>query len=413
MDRRRFLKLAGAASLATMLPMGRSRSLAAATQRSGKPPILVTFTVNGGWDPTFMFAPKGKPVDANYSLADVQQIGNFTVAPSSPGLVDFVRKYQDKLLVINGIDSDTVDHTTGRRYLASGQSAPGYPHISALWAAASGALLDMPFAGNSGFADTQGMLPLAPLLSAGDLRPLVETASPKGPTSEWPWLRAQIDARSQRLQSRQTLLQYGMQHGQFADVRQHNARLDLLPTIIDDVIANVPAKQHNDPLDSLVVPTLAYCASGMTIGVHIFCSFLDTHANHDVDHPKALDEVFGCVDYLWEGAKYLGFDDRLIVLMVSDFGRTAAYNSALGKDHWPIGSAVVMGAGIPGNRVVGAIDNDLQTVKINAKTLRNDDQGVHLRPEHLHQAMRNFLGIAQHPLAQRFPFICEDVALFG
>ena len=34
--------------------------------------------------------------------------------------------------------------------------------------------------------------------------------------------------------------------------------------------------------------------------------------------------------------------DRMVVVIGSDFGRTNFYNSADGKDHWPIGSFIIM-----------------------------------------------------------------------
>ena len=49
------------------------------------------------------------------------------------------------------------------------------------------------------------------------------------------------------------------------------------------------------------------------------------------------------IDFLWEFAEIHGVADRLVVVMGSDFGRTNHYNVDAGKDHWPIGSFVVMG----------------------------------------------------------------------
>ena len=31
------------------------------------------------------------------------------------------------------------------------------------------------------------------------------------------------------------------------------------------------------------------------------------------------------------------------------------------------------------------------------------EQGVHVRPEHIHQALRQFAGITDHPFSQKFP----------
>ena len=46
--------------------------------------------------------------------------------------------------------------------------------------------------------------------------------------------------------------------------------------------------------------------------------------------------------YLWDYAEEHGVADRMVVVLGSDFGRTNFYNAVDGKDHWPIGSFIVM-----------------------------------------------------------------------
>ena len=43
-------------------------------------------------------------------------------------------------------------------------------------------------------------------------------------------------------------------------------------------------------------------------------------------------------------------------------------NSRNGRDHWPFGGALMLGGGIAGGRVVGATDDDLRGLNINANT---------------------------------------------
>jgi hypothetical protein len=63
-----------------------------------------------------------------------------------------------------------------------------------------------------------------------------------------------------------------------------------------------------------------------------------------------------------------------------------------------------MGAGILGNRVIGATDEKQFLVPINAKTLTTDkDAGIRVRPEHIHDELRMHAGIALHEFSQRFP----------
>ena len=47
----------------------------------------------------------------------------------------------------------------------------------------------------------------------------------------------------------------------------------------------------------------------------------------------------------------------MVVVMGPDFGRTNKYNADLGKDHWPIGSFIIMEKNQGWtNRVVGETD---------------------------------------------------------
>ena len=102
--------------------------------------------------------------------------------------------------------------------------------------------------------------------------------------------------------------------------------------------------------------------------------------------------------------------------MGSDFGRTNAYNAKYGKDHWPIGSYVIMEKNQPWtNRMVGETDARHFAQRINPATLARDDQtGTIIYPKHVHKALRRYLGIEHTPEALRFPFHnTEDFAFFG
>ena len=80
------------------------------------------------------------------------------------------------------------------------------------------------------------------------------------------------------------------------------------------------------------------------------------------------------MDFLWDYAEQHGVADRLMVAIGSDFGRTNHYNAEGGKDHWPIGSYVVMEKNQPWtNRVVGETDSLHFAQKINPCILRRDD----------------------------------------
>ena len=130
----------------------------------------------------------------------------------------------------------------------------------------------------------------------------------------------------------------------------------------------------------------------------------DTHARNDAGQGWLLANLTDGLDYLWEYAERHGIADRLFVVVGSDFGRTNFYNADDGKDHWPIGSYVVMEKGRGWtNRVVGETDGLHFAQRINPRTLRRDDRnGTIIYPKHVHKALRRYLGVDRRE--RGFPF---------
>jgi uncharacterized protein (DUF1501 family) len=129
----------------------------------------------------------------------------------------------------------------------------------------------------------------------------------------------------------------------------------------------------------------------------------DSHANNDKDQMKLIPEFLAGIAYLVRRAGELKIREQLVVVVQSEMGRTPNYNQGNGKDHWSIGSALFLGKGIKGNRVVGATDEKQFAVPVDPKTLKMDKaKGVRVRPEHVHEALRELAGIQEHSLAKKF-----------
>ena len=106
----------------------------------------------------------------------------------------------------------------------------------------------------------------------------------------------------------------------------------------------------------------------------------------------------------------------MVVVIGSDFGRTNFYNSAQGKDHWPIGSFIIMEKNQPwAGRAVGETDGAALRLPGESAHPSSRRPGRHHHlPEARTQGAAALLGIANTPGAQRFPFNnTEDFAFFG
>jgi hypothetical protein len=124
---------------------------------------------------------------------------------------------------------------------------------------------------------------------------------------------------------------------------------------------------------------------------------------------KLIPEFLAGIAYFVRRAEELGIRDKLVVIIQSEMGRTPNYNKGNGKDHWSIGSIMFMGQGIAGNRVIGATDGGQFAVPLNPATLQLEkEKGIRVRPEHLHIALREAAGIAEHPMAKKFPLVIPE-----
>jgi uncharacterized protein (DUF1501 family) len=168
---------------------------------------------------------------------------------------------------------------------------------------------------------------------------------------------------------------------------------------------NIPKERLSQQADI----ALAAFKAGVCVSANLSIGQFDSHANNDADQMKLIPEFLAGIRYLMRRAEELKIRDRLVVIVQSEMGRTPNYNGGNGKDHWSIGSILFLGKGIKGNRVIGATDEKQFHVPINPQTLACDPKGgVRVRPEHIHTALREMAGIADHAFSKRFPLGVAD-----
>lgn len=145
--------------------------------------------------------------------------------------------------------------------------------------------------------------------------------------------------------------------------------------------------------------------AGVSVAADLNLGGFDSHENNDSQQEPLLIELSEGIDYLWDAAEEAGIADRLLVLVGSDFSRTPYYNAGDGKDHWPYGSYIIMEKGANyTNRMVAGTDELQDVVKIDPKTLKPSTFGTKILTSHVHDALRDYLGLANAPIAAVFPF---------
>ena len=177
------------------------------------------------------------------------------------------------------------------------------------------------------------------------------------------------------------------------------------------VTPHIPQTIPKDPLSQQAEIALASIKAGVCVSANLSIGQFDSHQKNDEDQMKLIPRFLASIDYLLRRAEELQIRERLVVVIQSEMGRTPAYNTGDGKDHWSIGSIMFLGPGIRGNRVIGATNAGQFAVPINPSTLQlSPEDGIRVRPEHIHVALRELAGITDHDYSRQFSFKVEDKA---
>lgn len=421
MKRRDFVKLCGGLGLAASLPdLLMSRAMAAdATPYTGL--ALITIKASGGWDHSFFCDPRENPSINHWaSTSKAGLAGNLRFAPVAEN-AEFFNKYYDRMLVINGVDLQTNGHDSASMAHHTG-TLSGLPTSNTLFAAVNGVGLPMPWLRDGGETGTQILQPYTNLPTLDQIRQL---ANPNSLSSTRLYHRqsdlAIIESfRTARLQAQQsaagTLPFTGRKLDQLLAANGSRALMSSLAAALPDSIDTLDLKGEKVGLVSPVHRFLIAIQAGVCATASMLTTAgFDTHSNHDAIHPNSLKQLTRTVDYLWTKAEAMGIADRLVVHLSSDVGRTPGYNANNGKDHWSLGSTVIMMKNQPWtNRVVGISGPNHEKVAIDPLTLQAKTTGVQLRMAHVHQALRSILGVdPQQALALRYPFSEPDIGLLN
>ncbi len=429
MKRRTFVK--GVLTPAVSAVSGFRLPLANASDYEGK--LFVFVQAEGGWDPTSFCDPKtntpGEKVINHWAEnGEIRQAGNLSYAAFGNN-AEFFDKYYDRMLVINGVDAQTNAHSVGIVHNWSGRVSEGYPSMTALLAAHHGPDLSLAYLSYGGYSDTANLTTYTRLNEPNRIRNI---ATPNLTVwdnslrylnqSDWETLKTFRATNIERLAAAPQLLPRAVRNRRLYVAGLSSAATEGLKAYAALIPPEdeLERKEEFGRLESQLrrqaqLTILAFKAK-VAVSADLWLGGFDTHANHDPDHNWLLGNLTDSVDYLWDLAETHEVADRLVVVMGSDFGRTNHYNVDAGKDHWPIGSFIVMEKNQSWtNRVVGETDALHFAHKVHPTTLQRDDaNGTVIHPKHVHKALRRYFGIEDSLGAQKFPFHnTEDFAFFG
>lgn len=418
MHRRDFLRVAAAAGCAVATSPLFPKLAYADAPYAG--PYWVTIHAGGGWDPTLLCDPKGRATENDpdplnmYFRDEIEEVGPFRFAPVE-GHRAFFERHRDRLLVINGIDTETNSHETGRITVWSGKAADTAPAFGALVAAVKDRRAPASFLSYGGHSETAGLVPATRLPDVSSIREVAFPHLLRADDAESALFtdatrdrirNAQLD-RLERVAGRSTLPR---------EQRATNVLFDANST--DNSLRRLAERLPSDlsggnPLFAQAEVACASFAAGVCVSASLSVGGFDTHGDHDARHTPRLQQVIEGVNYLMDQAEAQGIADQLYVIVGSEFGRTPGYNEGMGKDHWSITSMMLMGPGIQGGRVIGGTDERQRPLNVDPATLAIAESGTRIRPGHIHAALRNLAGVSGDPSAAQHYLNDDALPLFG
>lgn len=432
MQRRELLKAMVVAGMLPSAGLLSAPARAAVTRYEG--PVYLVLFAEGGWDVTSFCDPKDGLIQPNgvgpsvrinnWSASEtVQTAQGIRYAPFADNASLFTN-HGSKMLVLNGLDAQTNAHSAGVRHVFSGRFADGYPAVTALAAAEHGAGLPLAFLSNGGYRETAGLTSFSLMQDPSTLGNLVNTNAPQWGAHQFhrPETMSLMDQyrheRMDRLQARASLTRRLSKASEFMESSAAGRdQLKTLDSFLPETSAPTTDADGNwFPLLRQIQLSLVSMAAGLTVAADVVQWGFDTHANHDSEQGTALRNLAAGVDYLWQEAANLdalhgtNLTGRLRVVIASDFSRTPWYNDGAGKDHWPIGSAILMQNNGFSQSVVGQTTATHDAIGLSAN-LNASESGTIMTPAHFQALLRHWSGTETSVYQQRFPLADEGLDL--
>ena len=417
--RRDFLKLCGLVGLGFACPGGLA-SLARAATKEEPPyagPFYLVFNASGGWDTTYLMDPKGiNEINRLYQEGDIQTKGAHKFAPTGKHKTggmsneEFFGEFGSELLTLNGLDYSVNNHSPGARYMATGKlDSLAYPTFAALVAACNGPTCPLSFLTFGNYSATGNVVAMSRVPYLQSLQKIANADSIEGNLrspyhDDFALSRIEQALGEQRsAQAVQPRLPREERAMSMLYAAQVNSKA------LQRVTPFIPSSNPKGRLAQQAEIALASFKAGVCVSANLSIGQFDSHANNDTDQLKLIPEFLEGIAYVLRRAEALKIREKLVIIVQSEMGRTPTYNKGNGKDHWSIGSAMFLGPRIKGNRVIGATDDKQFGVPLDPKSLVCDkEKGIKIRPEHIHLSLREYAGIAEHPLSKKFPLVIPE-----
>ncbi|MFW7381709.1 MAG: DUF1501 domain-containing protein [Oligoflexus sp.] len=358
---------------------------------------LVWISMNGGWDILEVSDPKvgsTSGIDMTYDWGLTHQILGGSPDDRLGRWLPQIAGLGDDLLVVRGLTMGTTSHTAGSVYMDTGvlSNAGNVNSASIPAIVASESQATIPIIQLNGGSDPQtdrGLLHPVSVVRAQNLG-LYRSMYPADPVDLeqkmliLDHLRSSLQRVESRVGTNDRLSEIATAEEKIRVQFQSDvgAKLDLTDEDRLPFVTDAPANLNNGQRDAFAL-SLKLLKNDLVSCLNLGIGGFDTHANQERNLQPILTNFDFLLSTFVRELKAAGQLDNTLIVVYSDFGRTPKVNRSNGRDHWPVGSALMLGGGIQGGRMVGATDDDLRALRINEDTGSVDANGTYINPTHL------------------------------
>jgi len=356
---------------------------------------LVWINLNGGWDILEATDPKvgsTSGIDMIYNYSEAQALANGDGTRVGRWLTRIASHGED-VLVVRGIAMGTTSHEAGSIYMDTGilsnagrVNAASIPSIVASESTATIPIIQLQ--GGSEPLTDRGLLKPVSVVRAENLalyRSMYPTQANQieRRIEMLNYLKGSVTRLQEEVGTNDRLTALSNAESKIRVQFQNNVGSKLVLTSTDTAPFTAGTTGMNRGSSDAFALVLKLLKNDLVTAVNIGVGGFDTHAGQTTRLQPIMQNLDLMVGTLIQELKTANILKDVIIVMYSDFGRTPKVNNANGRDHWPVGGALMIGGNIKGGRAVGATDSDLRALSINTTSGAADTAGTQINPTHI------------------------------
>ncbi len=354
---------------------------------------LVWIEMRGGWDILETVDPKAAStsgIDVTYNWALAQNLGSAGEAVKVGRWLPGLAQRGDQVVLVRGLAMGTTSHDAGRVYMDTGiLSNNGEVNAASVPAiVASESTATIPIIQLNGGAEPQldrGLLKPVSVVRAENLE-LYQSMYPSGEADVarrlrmLDYMRASVERIRQAMGTNDRLTDVESAESKIRAQISTGIASQLELTDSDQA----PYNASGGSATSAFALAEKLLRNDLVTTINMGVGGFDTHAMQDRSLEPNLTRFDLSLSTFIDRLSAAGQLDNTLIVIYSDFGRTPKVNNRAGRDHWPVGGAMLIGGGLAGGRAVGGTDDNMLGLNCDENTgAVVDSGGVQLNPTHL------------------------------